>query len=512
MAQEVQTNENGEKIVVFEDGSWRYYEMQDSIYEDPNVLPQQKRTNDYRMFQRYVAAAVAYEAEHVKKLDANKNALYDLEDEARLIPEGERRDSINLRLSEFRKKVQNDQRLVAYSRSLIRKILKIGAKEKYVKLNDIYVPGLSTIRLTDEQIANTDDIVTSRTKPKIGLGMKKDRPDDGSQMSDQTKANKREKGKNRKRRRTKDLVEDPDGTPPKSEEISVPQVVQESNAKIFEINEPSTIQEAASTTDSIGKMADSDSAEENNTGTNDEAGPAKNAEVAVLAEVVDTAEIIQPRSDTTRDEDVAGRDEVEGDVSESALEASKPSLDYAPYLNYSWTSDGSLGPKTYACTFTHDGIDEFTKQQKRELAGEDLFSHTDNRLKPYLKNRDYVSCKAYLTSISGGYRHLTLVITIASRNARREYGYIKSGSLLNLKLLDDKTVSLFCQGDHLGNINAAKGSTTYIAKYPIDFQKEKILSKSQLDRLRIVWSTGYEDYEVYNVDFFQNQLACLNNN
>ena len=105
---------------------------------------------------------------------------------------------------------------------------------------------------------------------------------------------------------------------------------------------------------------------------------------------------------------------------------------------------------------------------------------------------------------------MTLAITIASRNARREYGYIKSGSLLNIKLLDGKTVSLFSQGDQLGAINSSTGSTTYTIKYPIDFQKEKLLAKGDVDRVRVVWSTGYEDYEVYNVDFFQNQLSCLN--
>ena len=67
-AQSIRLNEDGDKIVQFTDGSWRYYELKDSIFEveddaTDSTLADHKKTNDYRMFQRYVVAAVAYEAE-----------------------------------------------------------------------------------------------------------------------------------------------------------------------------------------------------------------------------------------------------------------------------------------------------------------------------------------------------------------------------------------------------------------------------------------------------------------
>ena len=39
---------------------------------------------------------------------------------------------------------------------------------------------------------------------------------------------------------------------------------------------------------------------------------------------------------------------------------------------------------------------------------------------------------------------------------------------------------------------------------------EKALKKGEVDRVRIIWDAGYEDYEVYNLDFFINQFKCLN--
>ena len=35
--------------------------------------------------------------------------------------------------------------------------------------------------------------------------------------------------------------------------------------------------------------------------------------------------------------------------------------------------------------------------------------------------------------------------------------------------------------------------------------------KSELDKMRVVWRTGYEDYQIYHVDFLINQINCLNN-
>ena len=46
--------------------------------------------------------------------------------------------------------------------------------------------------------------------------------------------------------------------------------------------------------------------------------------------------------------------------------------------------------------------------------------------------------------------------------------------------------------------------------YYIDKNTEKVLATSELDTMRLNFTSGYEDYVIYNVDFFTRQLACLN--
>jgi len=431
-AQQVKKNDDGEKIVVFDDGTWRYYEAQDSIL-DPSGAEGKvaQRVYNYRTFQRYVAAAVANEAVQVHRLDSTKNTFLDLEDQMRSAKaNGEELVVSEAQLDRMKKQVQNDQRLVAYSRSLIKRILKIGAKEHYEKLEKIYVPGLTTIKLTDEDLNQTQRILADMS---------------------------RDKRKNKTDRREKEEVTEVDtviASASAFKEVEVDEVIRVKNdAPEKEISEP---MEEDLSLQAIGEGS-------------------------------------------------------EEEAQEKPQPSAKYKLTYQPDFGITWHTEVMVEPPPYVCDFTYNGMDEFTRQQKKELAEELFFYHTDERLKPYLRDREYMTCKGYLTSISGGFRYLTLLITINSRTARGEYGHIKSGGLLNIKLLDGKTVSLFSQDDHQGTHSPTTGSTTYKIKFPIDFQKEKILLKSEIDKVRIVWSTGYEDYEVYNVDFFINQLYCLNN-
>jgi hypothetical protein len=50
---------------------------------------------------------------------------------------------------------------------------------------------------------------------------------------------------------------------------------------------------------------------------------------------------------------------------------------------------------------------------------------------------------------------------------------------------------------------------TYRVHYAIAQDQMSFLSKSEVDKIRVFWSSGYEEYEVYQLDFFMKQLACL---
>ncbi len=436
LSQEVKVDDNGDKIVVFQDGTWRYFEIQDTILEVRNptdvaaTMSRDKKSPfdsskvdsvwNQQLYKDYVVAAIAYEAEMVDVVNEIRDQVLDFEDEVRA-SDGEGKEE----LKSLKKKMQSDQRRLVYARNLIKKILKIGNKGDYLRLQTIYVPG----------VKNPSQAVSSANQ----------------EGSDET-----------------------------------PEIMKEDLI-------------------SVDQSSDGQLTEEVNS------EPIQSSE---------TKEKIEPKPDQSESEAVVDiniwseNDSSKQEVTGNREHAEQPGFNargvpiFIPAKRLNWSSSVSNNPPNPPCTFVYSGVDEFTQKEKRQLTAELLFTQTDKRLKPYMKNKEYVTCRGFLTSLSGGFRYLTLEFDIASRTARQEYGHLKSGSLLNIKLLNGETVSLFSQGDSPGTIGTGQ-TTTYSVKYPLDFQKEKIFKKSEIDMVRVVWSTGFEDYEVYNIDFMIKQLACL---
>ncbi len=179
------------------------------------------------------------------------------------------------------------------------------------------------------------------------------------------------------------------------------------------------------------------------------------------------------------------------------------------FASFDPKDDVMMYPPKRKCQLTFDGVDDFSGKKRKEVAKELLFSYTADEMRPFLKDRDFITCYAYVSSLSGGYKFLSLVITIASENAQRDYGIIEKGSVINIKLMDDTNVKLFNNKTDVGILNELDNSVTYNAQYVVSSGAGKILRKNEIDKIRLIWSSGYEDYEVYDLDFFINQFRCL---
>lgn len=168
-------------------------------------------------------------------------------------------------------------------------------------------------------------------------------------------------------------------------------------------------------------------------------------------------------------------------------------------------------PPPYDCKVAFSGTDEYTKKKRIDLQKEILFDFTDPEVATYLKGRSYVTCEANFVEFIGDVRILTMKITVASRMARAEYGYLNSNTLMSIKLLNGETVTLFSNGSDAGQVDNNNNQTVYKANFPVTRENQKVLMNSLMDKIKIVWSTGYEEYPVTNIDFFMNQIKCLDN-
>ncbi|MFZ1585539.1 MAG: hypothetical protein WAT40_12290, partial [Saprospiraceae bacterium] len=63
----------------------------------------------------------------------------------------------------------------------------------------------------------------------------------------------------------------------------------------------------------------------------------------------------------------------------------------------------------------------------------------------------------------------------------------------------------------VGQVDNNNNLTVYKANFPVTRENQKTLMNSLVDKIKIVWSTGYEEYSVTNIDFFSNQIRCLDN-
>jgi hypothetical protein len=165
-------------------------------------------------------------------------------------------------------------------------------------------------------------------------------------------------------------------------------------------------------------------------------------------------------------------------------------------------------PPPPGCDFAFEGADQSSGQYRRDIDANLLFTFTDERLRPYLGGKEYLSCEGFLSSV-GGYRYLTLTFTFAYPNAREAYGFIDQNSVLTIKMLNGDFVNLRAGEMARGSYDTVKEELTYQVRYPIDRGLLASLKNSEVDMLRVFWSSGFEEYQIHQMDFFQHQLECL---
>ena len=61
-----------------------------------------------------------------------------------------------------------------------------------------------------------------------------------------------------------------------------------------------------------------------------------------------------------------------------------------------------------------------------------------------------------------------------------------------------------------GTIQEYTGHTVYQAKFELKKDVYKKISKTEIDFVGLIWSTGFEKYDVFEIDILKHQASCLN--
>ena len=138
-----------------------------------------------------------------------------------------------------------------------------------------------------------------------------------------------------------------------------------------------------------------------------------------------------------------------------------------------------------------------------------FFTHTDENLRPFLDGKEYLRATAWTSRDERGNRYLHVRYTFANPNVITSYGYLAQNSSLSLHLLNGRHLSLQAARQAVGIIDHARREVNYDATYLLPRGAAAELRNQALDYVRVFWSSGFEQYEVYQVEALRRLMECL---
>jgi len=216
----------------------------------------------------------------------------------------------------------------------------------------------------------------------------------------------------------------------------------------------------------------------------------------------------------TANTDAAPPADTSGQSGGTAKSVAKEKKSEAPALpkfaTYDPAQDVMLHPPAPPCQLVVNTRDEFTGATLRQTQATELFRQTNPALRAYLEGKNQILCQAAIAT-AGPNVSLWLTFQINDPNTRRAFGNLPKNSLAMLTFTDGTALNL-------NNLRPDEGATdpdtrlvTYRAQYPLDAAGLRKIRSIELDKLRIAWSTGYEDYDVQQVDALMRQAQCAAN-
>lgn len=160
------------------------------------------------------------------------------------------------------------------------------------------------------------------------------------------------------------------------------------------------------------------------------------------------------------------------------------------------------------CQIVFDGVDPNSLQRKVQTNSENLISYTHKKLESYYKDQSFLTGDVSLVKL-GKDKFLVLEILVRSRDAIKNYGIIQVGSPMKFELLNGESAYLFAYAKAEGVPVPQTNQVRYQVFYFMNKSEYKRLRKSEIDTVGIMWTSGYEKYEVYNLDVLQRQITCI---
>lgn len=178
-------------------------------------------------------------------------------------------------------------------------------------------------------------------------------------------------------------------------------------------------------------------------------------------------------------------------------------------------SENSMFPDSKAyrepvdCKIAFDGKDPGTGERKKELYFEPLLSYTSAHIKPYVPGKDLLSAEGKLIKISGGYTYLLIKFHWDAKNPQNAYGSLKANGAIRCQLTHGKSITLYNKTESLWQMDGNQATHVLQSTFLLHPRQIKLLEKYPLMKMTVYWERGFEEYPIYPIGFFMDQLKCL---
>lgn len=138
---------------------------------------------------------------------------------------------------------------------------------------------------------------------------------------------------------------------------------------------------------------------------------------------------------------------------------------------------------------------------------EPLISYTPAKLKNYYKEEQMVEGYGKIIVENEKNYFLELKLIFKSKDAQKGYGQINKKDFAKLNFIKGLSIFALSEQTYTATIEQLTGNTIYKARFK--FRNKGDIKKAleyHLDTIGILWSSGYEEYPVYNTDLLMRQI------
>ncbi len=165
--------------------------------------------------------------------------------------------------------------------------------------------------------------------------------------------------------------------------------------------------------------------------------------------------------------------------------------------------------KTLECQFDFNGRNAETKKKQIILKSDQVLTYTPAKMVDYFKTDNFLKISAALEE-NNGRNYINIEAKFNSKDVMKSYGTVHKTDFLRLEFISGNKIFLKAVKVEDPYLEKHSGNTIFKVQYIFESDADMDKLKSEyLDKLGIMWSSGFESYVVYDVDFFQRQFSCF---